>query len=96
MATTDEPQKLEIGGAGYKYWSLIIPIVVFIALATISFVFPNYIPPGNIAATTQIDPATGQPFPLELGVLLIIGLMNGSVYGGVVLILNLLYILRKK
>ena len=41
MATTDEPQKLEIGGAGYKYWSLIIPIVVFIALAIISFVFPN-------------------------------------------------------
>jgi len=96
MATTDEPQKLEIGGAGYKYWSLIIPIIVFITLGIISFVFPNSIPPGNIAATTQIDPATGQPFPPILGAPLIVGLINGTMYGGVALILDLLYILRKK
>ena len=96
MAVNDEPQKIGIGGAGYKYGSLLVPIVVFITLTIISFVFPNSIPPGNIAATTQIDPATGQPFALELGALLIVGLINGSIYGGVALILDLLYILRKK
>ena len=91
MATVDEPQKI-----GYKYWSLIIPIVVFITLAMVSFLFPNSIPPGNIAATTQIDPATGQPFPPIIGAPLIVGLINGSLYGGVALALDLLYILRKK
>jgi len=96
MATVDKPEKITIGGAGYKYWSLIIPIVVFVTFVIISFVFPDTLPPGNIATTAQIDPATGQPYPLELDVLLIVALINGSLYGGVALILDLLYILRKK
>lgn len=96
MATNDEPQKIVIGGVGIKYWSLIVPIFVFITLAIVSFVFPNSLPPGSIAATTQIDPATGLPFPLEPDKMLIIGLINGSVYGSAVLILDILYILRKK
>ncbi len=95
MAGRDEPQQIKIGGAGIASL-LLIPIVVFIFFLAITYIFPNIIPPGNLIVTLQIDPASGQPLSLDPIASLIVSLTNGAVYGSIVALIEVIYVVRRR
>lgn len=95
MASTDEPQKIKIGGAGIVSL-LLIPIVVFVFFLAITYVFPNVIPPGNLMLTPKIDPASGQPLNLDPLVSLIMSFTNGVIYGSIVVLIEVIYVVRRR
>jgi len=95
MATTDEPQNIKIGGAGIMKL-FFIPLVVFIFFLSITYFFPNLIPPGNLVVVPEIDPATGQPLNLEPMVSLIASLINSAAYGSITSLIVVVYLIKKR
>ncbi len=95
MASTDEPQKIKIGGAGIASL-LLIPTIVFIFCLSITYIFPNVIPPGNLVFTPKIDPASGQPLSLDPLTSLIVSLTNGAVYASTVILIEVIYVVRRR
>ncbi len=95
MASTDEPQTIKIGGAGIGSL-LLIPIVIFVFFLTLTYIFPNIIPPGNLIFTPQIDPATGLPLNLDPIASLIVSLTNGAVYGSTAALIEAIYVKRRR
>lgn len=96
MASTDEPQKIKIGGAGYIFWLLILPLIVFIILLVVTIFYPNSVPPGSFTITPQIDPISGNPLPLDPMALALQSIINGATFGGVILIVGSIYVLKRR
>lgn len=95
LATNDEPQKIELGGAGIVRL-LLIPFIVFIFCLVITYIFPNLIPPGNLVFPPRIDPASGQPLNLNPLTSLIMSLTNGAVYASTVALIEVIYVARRR
>ena len=95
MASTDEPQNIKIGGAGIVSL-LLIPIVIFVFFLAITYIFPNVIPPGNLIITPQIDPSSGLPLILDPMASLIVSLTNGAIYGSTAILIEAIYVVRRR
>ncbi len=96
MASTDEPQKIKIGGAGRKFWVFLLPTIILIISIAVTFFFPNSSPPGSLAVTHNIDPASGSPLLLEPMTLILQSIVNGVTYGGITLITGAIYVIKRR
>jgi len=96
VASTDEPQNIKIGGAGYKFWLLTIPLIIFLILIVVTILYPNIIPPGSFSIIPQIDSASGNSLPLEPMALMLQSIINGATFGGITLIIGSVYVLRRR
>jgi len=96
VASTDEPQNIKIGGAGRKFWVFLVPTIILIISIAVTFFFPNSIPPGSLAITPNIDPASGSPLLLEPMALILQSIVNGVTYGGITLIIGAIVALRRR
>ena len=96
MASSDEPQKIKIGGAGYKKKLLIITLFVSAIIFFFTFFYPSNIPPGNYTVVHLFDPASGQPLQLDFVIIMVASLINVVVYGVSTLIIGIIYILKRR
>lgn len=96
MASTDEPQNIKIGGTGYKFWLLTIPLIVFLIFVVVTILYPNSVPPGSFMITPHIDPISGSPLFLDLMALMLQSIINGATFGGITLIVGAIYVLKRR
>jgi len=96
LASTDEPQNIKIGGAGYKKQLSIITLFVSTIIFFFTFFYPSNIPPGNFTVVHLLDPASGQPLPFDFLTILVASLINGLVYGVSTLIIGAIFALKRR